>query len=323
MIPRWRHALISIVTLATLLVGVAAPASAGSNFNESRGCGVAGFRGPLAGRGGWLPTTQEIFGPFADYFGRTYSQVSSQMVNWTVPGGGGRTVKVHIDALPAFLQVTENLAAEAAAGKTYRVDSAFGWGFRTVTGQSERMSFHAFGMAVDINPPRNPYIVGPDPVLITDMPPWYVKAWNDAGFCWGGDWVSIKDAMHFSWMGPAATPGYGNIPTPSPPNNNTSQFTQVAFDADTAFTGSDWKYALADRSRDGAPDLYGWRWLGDGLLRLEVASAVSGYQDIGIRESVAVEGGPGSHGAFFGDYDNDSRADLWVYERGGSRIKVY
>ena len=115
MISRWRHTLISLATLATLLVGVAAPAPAGSNFTESQACGVAGYRGPLAGRGGWLPTTQEIYGPFADFFGRTYHQVESQMVNWTVPGSSGRTVKVHIDAMPAFRQVADNLAAAAAA----------------------------------------------------------------------------------------------------------------------------------------------------------------------------------------------------------------
>ncbi len=323
MISRWRHTLISLATLATLLVGVAAPAPAGSNFTESQGCGVAGYRGPLAGRGGWLPTTQEIYGPFADFFGRTYHQVESQMVNWTVPGSSGRTVKVHIDAMPAFRQVADNLAAAAAAGKTYRVDSAFGWGFRTVTGESQRMSFHAFGTAVDINPPRNPYVPGPNPQLITDMPPWYVQAWQDAGFCWGGDWVSIKDAMHFSWMGPAATPGYGDIPAPSPPTNSSSQFTRVAFNGSTVFAGNDWEYTLIDRSRDGAPDLYAWRWLEDGLLRLEVAGAISGYQEVGIRESITVDGGPGSHGAFFADYDNDNRADLWVFGWDGGAMKIY
>ncbi len=52
MISRWRHTLISLATLATLLVGVAGPAPAGSNFTESQACGVAGYRGPLAGRGG-------------------------------------------------------------------------------------------------------------------------------------------------------------------------------------------------------------------------------------------------------------------------------
>ncbi len=311
------------MTLAALVVGLAAPSTAQSNFNESQGCGVAGYRGPLAGRGGWLPTTQAIYGPFADFFGRTYHQVSSQMVNWTVPGSNGRTVKVHADAMPAFRQVADNLAAAAAEGKTYRVDSAFGWGFRTVTGTSERMSFHAFGMAVDINPPRNPYVTGPDPQLITDMPPWYVQAWNDAGFCWGGDWVSLKDAMHFSWMGPDATPGYGDIPVPSPATNNGSQFNYLAFDGATAFAGNDWQYSLADRSRDGAPDLYAWRWLADGLLRLEVAGATSGYQEVGIREFISVDAGPNTHGAFFADYDNDSRADLWVYEWGVGRIKVY
>ena len=68
------------------------------------------------------------------------------------------------------------------------------------------LSFHAVGAAIDINSITNPY--RGDNVLVTDMPEWFVKAWTDAGWCWGGDWQTIKDPMHFSWQGPLYTPGY-------------------------------------------------------------------------------------------------------------------
>ena len=61
------------------------------------------------------------------------------------------------------------------------------------------------------------------------MPQWYVSAWRDAGFCWGGDWQTIKDPMHFSWKGPKATPGYDDVPAPFPPSTSAGDFTQVAF----------------------------------------------------------------------------------------------
>lgn len=321
MILRWA---IAVSMLAALL---AMPASAGahtdSNFTESEACGPAGFRGPLGSRGGWLPTSEEVFGPFADFFGRDFDQVESAMVRWTVPGSGGRSVLVHELALPAFNQVSANLAAEAAAGRTYRVDEAYGWAFRAVTGSSHRMSFHAFGIAVDINPRRNPFIDDPEAPLITDMPQWYVKAWEDAGFCWGGRWLSKRDAMHFSWKGPTFTPGYGTAPAPSPYTRAASNFTESVF-AGTLPTGraAGWNHAVDDRSRDGAPDVYSWRWLEPGMLRVEVSGAYAGFRYNGLRAEIALDGGPDTHQVVFADYDGDNRADLWTLDNDTGALEV-
>lgn len=307
---------------ATLLPGTTAVAHE-NNFTESEACGTGGLRGPLTETGGWLPTDQEIFGPYADFFGRNYQQVAASMVRWTVPGSGGRTVRVHVDALPAFEQVSANLAAAAAEGKTYRVDEAFGWAFRAVTGSSHRMSFHSFGTAVDINPSRNPFIDDPDAELITDMPEWYVQAWRDAGFCWGGDWVSKRDAMHFSWMGPSFTPGYPQSAAPAPVLTAGSEFNRSGATEVLPLADADWRYGAFDRSRDGAPDLYAWRWLAPGTVRVEVVGSLGDFHDVGVRETVGVVGASDTHEVLFASYDEDGRADLWIIERATGATTIY
>ncbi len=323
MSQRWTR-LLTVFLAATTAWSVVpvAPANSNPNFTESATCGTAGYRGPLARRGGRLPLNQSISGPWADVFGRNGYAVEDHMVNWR-PYRSSRVVQVHELALPAFQLVNENLAAQDAAGRYYPVTVAYGQAFRAVTGGSHRMSFHAFGTAVDINPAQNPYNAGNPPVLVTDMPAWYVEAWQDAGFCWGGDWASIKDAMHFSWMGPSATPGYAATPRPQAPVTARSGFTSTGFSGAVGVENAGWQYDVVDRSRDGAPDIYAWRWLGSGEIRLEIISAFGDFEDVGIRENIDVVGGPGTHGVTFADYDGDSRADLWVVDWATDVVTVY
>jgi hypothetical protein len=308
--------------VVTTLVAVPAAASADPNFGESETCGPAGYRGPLAETGGWLPLSAEIYGPWGDFFGRNGYAVNNQLVSWT-PYRSSRTVQVHARALPAFQLVNQNLAAEYARGNFYSVTVAYGHAFRAVTGGSHRMSFHAFGTAVDINPSRNPYNADDPPVLVTDMPAWYVKAWEDAGFCWGGYWESIKDAMHFSWMGPSATPGYPATPVDQSPVTTAAGYRTAGFSGATAPGAGDWQYDVADRSRDGAPDIYAWRWASPGEIRLEVVSAFGDFRDVGIRENITVAGAAGTHGVTFADFDGDSRADLWVVDWATDVVTIY
>jgi len=77
---------------------------------------------------------------------------------------------------------------------------------------SGRLSEHAFGLAVDINPAQNPMVIGdrvwPDagrdyldrgdvrPGMIVRPGP-VVDAFDAAGWEWGGDWVSLADYHHF------------------------------------------------------------------------------------------------------------------------------
>ena len=59
-------------------------------------------------------------------------------------------------------------------------------------------SNHAWALAMDINPRENPYTHG---ALKTDIPLSVRTAFKAHGFKWGGDYRSVKDAMHFEYLG--------------------------------------------------------------------------------------------------------------------------
>lgn len=90
--------------------------------------------------------------------------------------------------------------------------------YRVVDG-TKKMSDHAYGMAIDINPFYNPYVVfksgeddyisppgseiyadrsenNPNPYRI-DKNDLAYKLFKEHGFKWGGDWNSMKDYQHF------------------------------------------------------------------------------------------------------------------------------
>jgi len=86
-------------------------------------------------------------------------------------------------------------------------NNSSGFNYREMAGQS-KLSNHAFGWALDINPVQNPYIKG-DRIL----PPQakyvqgnqgtlthdsaFTKALIERGWEWGGDWKTLKDYQHF------------------------------------------------------------------------------------------------------------------------------
>lgn len=315
-----------LLVVLVLALGLAAPAAAtpsdggdaGYSFNESPGCGngVAGPRTPLFSTSGLQSSGEILYGPWADFFGRSKAQIESSLVSWVVPGGSGATMKVHQRALPAFQRVAANLADQAGRGLNYPVTSHFGWAFRSIGGRI-RASQHLFGNAVDINGPQNP--LRRDNVLVTDMPLWFVKAWTDAGFCWGGSWVNFKDTMHFSWMGPNATAGYPSRPTPYPPLTAAAGFTTSVLAAATPYSGPG-TYILSDRSGDGSEDLY-FVSPHNGLLRVEAAGSRFGFGIVGFRRDTSITAAPGD--LLLGDLDRDSRADLWILDRAAPALTVY
>ena len=87
--------------------------------------------------------------------------------------------------------------------------------YRVVAG-SKKLSQHAYGLAVDINPFYNPYVTFPNggvnvapagseayvdrsasfPYKIDENDLCY-KLFKEHGFTWGGDWNSSKDYQHF------------------------------------------------------------------------------------------------------------------------------
>ncbi|MDH3731094.1 MAG: M15 family metallopeptidase, partial [Acidimicrobiia bacterium] len=213
-----RSLVVSLVALSLVVLGTpsvmalsSTSGDVGPNFNESRGCGEAGPNSPYVGRTGVLPSSTRVYGPKADFFGRSRSQLLASMLNtggtqWLLPPED-RQPRLHQRLLPALNQARQNLIDGAVAnGGAYPVHDLSDWVFRTVGGR-EYLSNHAMGSALDINPAQNPYRT--DNTLITNMPEWFRDAWRAAGFCWGGDWVEVKDTMHYSWMGPLATDGYG------------------------------------------------------------------------------------------------------------------
>ncbi len=109
-------------------------------------------------------------------------------------------IKEGVDAFRALSDVfaKHNYPFEESAGGTLVC--------RAITGGTS-YSPHAYGVALDINPSRNPYVkyVGQPRSSYTDMSPAMiadVKAIHTAKskrqvFQWGGDWNTVKDAMHF------------------------------------------------------------------------------------------------------------------------------
>ena len=273
------------------------------NFTESGTCGVYGMRGPLS------PTNilgDRIYGPFADYFGRSRAQVSSSIVDWVEPSG--YAYRVHTRALAAFQSAAERIVA-SGAGYTVRAGAAFTW--RNVGG-STQMSHHAVGNAIDINPSQNPVTNG---VLITNMPSAYRAAWTGAGFCWGGSWRFSKDSMHYAWRGPAGAAGQSTRIAPYAPLTASADFTTNALDAPSAVGGAD-LYAMSGKRRDGADDLYGLVPV-EGRWQVQVAGAGARFGILGVRWA---SGAPTGGIPMLADADGDGRADLWRFETGGSTI---
>jgi hypothetical protein len=88
---------------------------------------------------------------------------------------------------------------------------------RLMTG-GRKLSHHAYGLAIDINPIQNPYIyndlilpeAGNKYMSRTDLLPGMIvkgdvcyEAFTSRGWQWGGDWTSPKDYQHFEKILPS------------------------------------------------------------------------------------------------------------------------
>ena len=308
-----RKVLTAFVAMASFMVmlpipGVLATSSTAGdavpNFTESGECGESGLRGPMS-QTNWI--AERIYGPYADFFGRSKAQVLDEIVWWGHPFG--KSFRVHQRSLPAFQAAAAGIVD---SGTGYGATTGGGYNWRNIGG-SRRMSHHAVGNAVDINPSRNPYSRGP---LITNMPAEYVAAWTDAGFCWGGNWRFSKDSMHYTWRGPAASVGATSRLTPYAPLTSAAGFTQRALNIQVTVPPGAGLYAMSDRRGDGADDLYALVDIG-GEWQVQAAGAASDFGVLGIRrQSSASTGGL----PFLSDIDGDGKADLWNFEVSGATI---
>ncbi len=291
------------------------------NFSESSSCGDPYTQTPYVSKSGALAGSEAILGPFGTYFGRSISQVRSQLVYWVVPFSNGRRVQVHKAALPAFKRVSAALMDEAAAGHIYWIYDVGAFTPRTIDG-SRQISRHGLGTAIDINPLQNPYRA--DGKLITNFPQWFVNVWRDAGFCWGGDWVNAKDAMHFSWMGPRATPGSPDPLAPIAPATALRDFGAQAASLSTVFGPVVGRYSLAvaDGTGDGAPDVMGLRSHPDGAV-IDIAAGSEKFGSCSIgRWFVPSTTVATADRTLFMDVDYDSRQDLVTLSADGPTMSA-
>jgi hypothetical protein len=290
-----------------------------ASYSESNGCGVPRSFAPLARQAGGLVDAEPIRGPFGALFGRTVGQARASLVRWTVPFAGGLTISVHQRALLAFQQAAANLNASGSYYAT-RGGETYGFTSRTVSG-TRSISYHAMGAAVDVNSRTNPAHAS---ALLTDMPPWYVDAWKRAGFCWGGDWIGKKDPMHLSWMGPVATPGYGNVPVPYPSLATPAPFTDVPAAYGTAL-GARRPGAidtLADLTGDGSID----------AVRVKIhpgagpiVEVMGSWADFGICgfSRFQLPGADLARPVLFGHTTFGGRADLMFLDFSGSTLALH
>jgi hypothetical protein len=100
---------------------------------------------------------------------------------------GGLTASVNKKFAENFQGLIDDLE-----GAGYKIKSLGGYNYRNIAG-TNKLSNHAYGNAIDINPGANP--MGRN--LVTDMPSSVSSLAAQNGLSWGGDWKSKKDAMHF------------------------------------------------------------------------------------------------------------------------------
>jgi peptidoglycan L-alanyl-D-glutamate endopeptidase CwlK len=88
-----------------------------------------------------------------------------------------------------------------------RADNTSAFNCRSITG-GKGLSTHAYGRAIDINPVQNPYLNGGitlpqgakyDPNSEGALTAYHpiVRAFQQLGWRWGGDWKTLKDYQHF------------------------------------------------------------------------------------------------------------------------------
>ena len=125
-----------------------------------------------------------------------YECQPKKMVRVALPRANNGTEKVLVAeaSAPVWAAVAQIMDSEPY----YFVESAGGTYNCRPIGDSGKMSLHAFGIALDLNPKKNPH----RSPLTTDMPDTFIKrmegirANGKQALKWGGRW-SKPDAMHY------------------------------------------------------------------------------------------------------------------------------
>lgn len=104
---------------------------------------------------------------------------------------------------------------DAVDNKSMAANNTSAFNYRKIA-DTDRLSNHSLGLAIDINPLYNPYVRTIDGKTVvlpdngeeyadrSDKNPYYIdhddlcfKAFIERGFTWGGDWKKSKDYQHF------------------------------------------------------------------------------------------------------------------------------
>lgn len=148
--------------------------------------------------------------------------MTAQQRGWGPPCSGRIVTLVRADGLrlpvrAELADLTAMLLDLTELGHGYDVLPGMTWGYacRKISGSSV-WSNHAWGLADDLNAPRNPYASadwhrrnarGTRPfglAIVCDMPEAMVAMWEAHGFRWGGRYRTKPDPMHFEFMGTPA-----------------------------------------------------------------------------------------------------------------------
>ncbi|MDH4308870.1 MAG: M15 family metallopeptidase, partial [Acidimicrobiia bacterium] len=213
-----------------------------------------------------------------------------------------------------FQRVTANLAAEQAAGRYYAASVVSAFVPRTIGG-ARQLSRHTLGISIDINPAQNPYSTDPDR-LITNIPAWYVEAWRDAGFCWGGDWIESKDPMHFAWEGPGPD---APLVLRAPGGSETAFTPAETYPTAWGDLASGPGMVVADLGGFGALDVGRLRPHAKGTV-IDVVPGRSGFLECSHYRWLSPAVVPDLGLATMGDVDGDSRSDLVAIDPAGSVV---
>jgi hypothetical protein len=281
------------------------------SFNESDGCGSPWMRGPRVERTGSLPSYTVLRGPHADYFGRTISQVWDSLRWWDVPMSNGESLRLHKRLIPALSEVEAGLAYASSQGNYYGIVDRYTYGYtpRTV-GRKTRISQHGLGNAIDINSTTNPYTTGK---LKTNMPSWFVNTWKAAGFCWGGNWIDVKDAMHYNWRGPNFTSSISELPPSYAPLTSSENFTRQMYKKTVPGRLESTNFRLLmDADGDGAIDVVNVSPSGSGTV-VDVVRSTTGFKGCAVSRYLTPHALKGTV-AIPGDWDRDGSQDLWFID---------
>lgn len=108
----------------------------------------------------------------------------------------GRSVTVHRNVASSLGRINARWSA-AGGSRFYPIREMGSYACRTNVNDPSRQSWHAYGLAIDINATANPNTSKQTPCP-SDMPSEFVSMLTSEGWGWGGSWNSLCDAMHFS-----------------------------------------------------------------------------------------------------------------------------